>query len=209
MHSPRRGGRNITVLSGRSPLLLAIIVALVAGAVTILALDLNRNFLVSASDTSVFHNTLANLVGGHGFRVTAYSGPNLLGQHGMFVLLLVAPLYALAPSVEMLCTLQVWVVFGAVLPLYLLAREIFEEEWPAFVVALLALSSPLLFQMALAPFHPESGILTGVLWSFYFYRRNRAPGFWISFSLALSPWAWRCWSPTMDCRGVAAMRNLR
>jgi hypothetical protein len=183
---PPSGGGKIASLDGRPLLLLAMVAALVAGATTVLAVELNRNFLVSASDTSVFHNTLANLVRGHGFRVTAYSGPNLLGQHGMFVLVLVAPLYRLASSVEMLFALQVWVVFSAVIPLYLIAREILEERWTAFVVGLLGLSSPLLFQMALAPFHPESGILAGVFWSFYFYRRNDALGFWISFALAVS-----------------------
>jgi uncharacterized membrane protein len=160
--------------------------AAVALAITFVALVLNRHFLVSASDTSAYHNTVVNLVHGQGFRVTAYSGPNMLGQHAVFVLALIAPLYALFPSVETLFTLQVWVVFSAVVPIYLIARGGVPERGTAFFVALLALTSPLLYEMATAPFHPESGILTGALWSYFFYRQGRALGFWISFAFAIS-----------------------
>jgi uncharacterized membrane protein len=166
-------------------LLLAILAA-TAIAISVFVVDLNRNFLISAADTSVFRNTLVNILHGHGFRVTAYSGPNLLGQHSAFVLLLIAPLYALIPSVDMLFTLQVWVVYSAVVPLYFIAQEALRKPAAAFLVALVGLTSPLLAQMAAAPFHIESGILAAVLWSYFFYRRNRAVGFWISFGLAVS-----------------------
>jgi uncharacterized membrane protein len=165
---------------------LAAITAVVAALTAAFVVDLNHNFLTSAADTSIFHNTIVNLLHGHGFRVTAYSGPNLLGQHTMFVLLLVVPIYALFPSVDTLFTLQVWVVYSAVIPLYLISRKILGKAPVAFVVAMLGLTSPLLFQMAAAPFHPESGILPAVLWSYYFYQRNHAAGFWIAFALAVS-----------------------
>jgi uncharacterized membrane protein len=185
--SERRGRRLVRGREGQSYfLLLAAIAVLVAAFMTAFVLDLNRNFLTSAADTSIYRNTLVNLLHGHGFRVTAYSGPSLLGQHSVFVLLLIAPLYALFPFVETLLSLQVWVVYSAVLPLYLIAREILQKPWAAFFVALLGMASPLFFQMAAAPFHTESGILAAILWSYYFYRRNRAVGFWISFGLAVS-----------------------
>jgi hypothetical protein len=166
--------------------IVVLLAALVASFMAIVAVHLNRNFLISAADTSVFHNTLVNLLQGRGFRVTAYSGPNLLGQHTMFILLAIAPLYAAIPSVETLFTLQAWVVFSSVVPLYLIARRLLQSSRSAFFIALLALTCPLFFQMALAPFHPESGILPGVLWSYYFYLKNRMMGFWICFLLAVS-----------------------
>ena len=188
MKSRQENNRNrVPSSEDRSHLLLLIVLAaLVAAAVSAFVVDLNHNFLISSSDTSVFHNTLVNLVHGNGFRVTAYSGPNLLGQHSMFVLLLIAPLYALIPSVDMLFVLQVWVVYSAVFPLYLVARDILRNSLAAFLIGILALTSPLLFQMAAAPFHPESGILACVLWSYFFYRQNKALGFWITFGLAVS-----------------------
>jgi Predicted membrane protein (DUF2079) len=186
--SRERGGRHLARLSeGRFYfLLLSAITVVVAPLVTVFVLDLNRNFLVSAADTSVYRNTLENLLQGHGFRVTAYSGPNLLGQHSVFVLLLISPIYALLPSADTLFTLQVWVVYSTVLPLYLIGREILRKPLTAFLVASLALTSPLLFQMAAAPFHTESAILAAALWSYYFYQRNHAAGFWISFGFAVS-----------------------
>ena len=166
-------------------IVLCAIAAMVAALDSVFVVDLNRNFLVSAADTSVFHNTIVNLLAGHGFRVTAYGGPNLLGQHTMFALLLVAPLYALFPSIDTLFVLQVWVVTSAVLPLYLIACEVLKKPRVAFCVALLGLATPILFQMAAAPFHPESGILAAALWSYYFYLRNRPVGFWISLVFAV------------------------
>ncbi len=86
----------------------------------------------------------------------------------------------------MLFTLQVWVVFSAVVPVYLIAREALPGRLTALLVAMLALTSPLLYEMATAPFHPESGILAGALWSYFFYRRNHLLGFWLSFAFAVS-----------------------
>jgi len=167
-------------------LVVTAVAAAFALAMTFVALALNRHFLVSASDTSAYHNTVVNLVHGQGFRVTAYSGPNMLGQHAVFVLALIAPIYALFPSVEALFTLQVWVIFSAVVPIYLLAREALPQGRTAILIPLLALTSPLFYEMATAPFHPESGILAGVFWSYFFYRRNHALGFWLSFAFAVS-----------------------
>jgi uncharacterized membrane protein len=184
--SERRGRRPTRESEGQFYfLLLSAMAALVAALMTAFVLDLNRNFLTSAADTSIYRNTLENLLHGHGFRVTAYSGPNLLGQHSVFVLILIVPLYALFPFVETLLSLQVWVVYSTVLPVYLIAREILRQPRTAFFVALLAMVSPLFLQMAAAPFHPESGILAAIFWSYYFFRRNRVAGFWISFGLAV------------------------
>jgi uncharacterized membrane protein len=166
-------------------LYLALIAVVVATLDSIFVVDLNRNFIPSAADTSIFHNTIVNILAGHGFRVTPYGGPNLLGQHSMFILLLIAPIYAMFPSVDTLFVLQVWAVYSAVLPLYLIANEILKKPRVAFVVAALGLATPILFQMAAAPFHPESAILAAILWSYYFYLRNRAVGFWLTFLFAV------------------------
>jgi hypothetical protein len=73
-----------------------------------------------------------------------------------------------------------------VIPLYLVAREMTGRAGTAFLVASGALASPLLLHMALAPFHAETWMVAGVLWSCYFYRRNGAKGFWASFGFAVS-----------------------
>lgn len=187
MNSKEKAARRPPGLGDRKRYLLylVLLIAVIGTLDSAFVVDLNRNFLISAADTSVFHNTIINLLHGNGFRVTAYGGPNLLGQHTMFVLLLYAAVYALVPSVDTLFVLQVWIVYGAAVPLYLIACEMLKKPRIAFFVALLAAATPILFQMAAAPFHPESGILAAVLWSYYFYQRNHVAGFWIAFAFAL------------------------
>jgi len=159
--------------------LLSAMTLLVALLVTMLGLDLNRNFATIACDTAAYQSALVNTLHGHWFRDSAYDGPNILGQHSVFVLLLIAPVYLLYPSVETLFTLQIIGVYSTVIPLYLVARELLGRPLSSFLVAATALASPLLLHMAVAPFHPESWILPAVLWSYFFYRRNESRGFWL------------------------------
>ena len=159
----------------------------VAAVLTVLGLALQRNFLLIACDMAAFQNTLVNTLHGNWFRDTAYDGPNLLGLHATFVLLLIAPIYAVFPSPDTLFTLQIWSVYSTVIPLYLIACDILRRPLMAFLIAATALVSPLFFlQMAFAPFHPETWILAAVFWSFFFYRRNWMIAFWISLVFALS-----------------------
>ena len=166
--------------------LLSIAAALVAMVMTFFALDLHRNFLTIACDTAAFQNTIVNTLDGRWYRDTAYDGPNYLGLHNIFALILIAPIYALYPSPDLLFLLQVWGVYSTVIPLYLLGVEILRKPITAFFIAATALASPLFLHMALAPFHPESWILAAVLWSFFFYRRNQWVGFWVSLCFGLS-----------------------
>ena len=167
-------------------ILLSIATVLVAALMTLFALDLHRNFLTIACDTAAFQNTIVNTLDGRWFRDTAYNGPNYLGLHNIPVLLLIAPIYAVYPSADLLFVLQVWGVYSTMIPLYLLGVEILRKPPVAFLIAATALASPIFFHMALAPFHPESWILAAVLWSCLFYRRNQWRGFWISLVFGLS-----------------------
>ena len=85
-----------------------------------------------------------------------HGGPNILGSHTTFLLLLLVPIYKMAPSVDTLFILQVWGVYSTVIPLYLVAQELLRRPLVAFVVAALALASPLLLRMAVAPLHLET-----------------------------------------------------
>jgi len=151
-----------------------------------LDLGLQRHFLIVACDSAAFQSAIVNTLNGHWFRDTAYDGPNFLGLHVTFVLLLLAPIYAAFPSVDTLFLLQVFGVYSALIPLYLVAWEELKRPFAAFLIAMTALMNPLLFQMAMAPFHPETWILAAALWSYYFYRRDQVIGFWLSMVFALS-----------------------
>jgi uncharacterized membrane protein len=168
-----------------------LILLLVAASVTTvlmlnLDVDVHQNFLTIACDTAAFQNAIVNTLHGSWFRDTVYDGPNILGLHTTFILLLIAPIYAAFPSVNTLLTLQVCMVYGAVIPLYLVGVEILKKPVSAFVIAGAALASPLLIHMAMSPFHPETWISTTVLWSYFFYFRNNPIGFWVSLAFAVS-----------------------
>jgi uncharacterized membrane protein len=166
--------------------LLSVLAAAVAGAMTVFVLGLHRNFLTIACDTATFQNVIVNTLDGRWFRDTAYNGPNLLGLHSVLALALVAPVYAIFPSPDTLFILQIWGIYSAVIPLYLVAVEMTQRRPMSFLVALSALASPLFLHMAAAPYHPESWIIAAVLWSYYFYRRNRPVGFWIALGVAVT-----------------------
>jgi hypothetical protein len=165
-------------------LLVAMVVA-VAAVVIEFALGLHRNFLTIACDSAGVQNAVVNTMHGNWFRDTAYGGPNALGGHTDFILLPMALIYAIFPSVDTLFILQIAGVYSTVIPLYLVGRQILGRAIPAFLVASVALASPILFHMALAPVHPETWILAAVFWSYYFYRTNRLKSFWVSFAFAV------------------------
>jgi len=154
--------------------------------VTSLALSIHRNFLSVACDTAVIQSAVVNTLHGNWFRDTAYDGPNLLGLHTMLVLVLVAPIYAMFPSADTLYILQIVGVYSTVIPIYLVALDILRRPLGAFLVAVAALSSPMLLHMSMAPVHPETWILASVFWSYFFYRKNRVVAFWVSFAFGLS-----------------------
>ena len=166
---------------------LLIAAALIVAAVTTsVALSLDHNFLTIACDTAAFQSAIVNTLDGRWFRDTAYDGPNLLGLHPAFIVVPLSLLYAIAPSTDTLFVLQITGVWSTVIPLYLISVIRLRQPLTAFLVAMLALGSPLLLEMAWAPFHPETWILAGVLWSYYFYLHNRRVGFWLSLFFALS-----------------------
>ena len=149
-------------------------------------LILHRNFLTIACDTAVLHSGIINTLHGNWFANNGHGGPNILGSHTSFLLLLLVPIYKLAPSIDTLFILQVWGVYSTVIPLYLCRAGVAAQRpLVAFVVALLALASPLLVHMAVAPLHLETWVLAAVLWSYYFYLRNKMAAFLASFGFAV------------------------
>lgn len=167
-------------------ILIAVLAALAAAQVNDFATGLHRNFLTIACDTAAFQNTIVNTLHGNWFRDTAYDGPNYLGLHSIFILLLLAPLYALSPSVDTLFLLQIVAIYSTALPLYCVAVELLKRPLTAFLCTLAVMLNPIFYHMALAPFHPESWILATVLWSYFFYLRNREKAFWICFAIGIT-----------------------
>jgi uncharacterized membrane protein len=165
--------------------LLIVMAATAAAVVTSFALVLHRNFLTIACDTAVLQNGIVNTMHGNWFSNNGSGGPNILASHTTFLLLLLIPFYVLFPSADTLFTLQVWGVFSTVIPLYLVALDLTRRTYLAFGVAVVALASPILLHMAVAPFHLETWIAAASLWSYFFYRRNNITGFCVSMGVAV------------------------
>jgi uncharacterized membrane protein len=165
--------------------LLSILAAITAAVVALVALGLHRNFLTIACDTAVLQSGIVNTLHGHWFETDGPGGPSILSAHTTFLLLLVIPIYVLAPSPDTLFVLQIIGVYSTVIPLYLVALEILKRPQIAFGIALIALASPLLVHMAFAPFHLETWIAAAVLWSYLFYLRNVGLGFAAAFFFAV------------------------
>ena len=165
--------------------LLSVLAALTAVIVTHFALVLHRNFLTIACDTAVLQSGIVNTMHGNWFDNNGSGGPNILGSHTTFLLLLIVPIYVLAPSVDTLFILQIWGVYSTVIPLYLIAGDVMRRPLVAFCVATAALASPLLLHMAVSPLHLETWIAAAMLWSYFFYLRNNLVGFLASLGFAV------------------------
>jgi uncharacterized membrane protein len=84
------------------------------------------------------------------------------------------PFFALLPSAYTLAAVQVLLLTTAAIPVYLIARERYRNEWAGLAWAAVYLLYPTTQFVALAgPFQPRVPGLVCVLWAFYFFERQR------------------------------------
>jgi uncharacterized membrane protein len=165
-----------------------LVLIMLAAALTIVlvapfALELHRNFLTIACDTADIQCAIVNTL--HGHFLEKNGGPSLLASHTSFLLLAVIPAYVVVPSVDTLFVLQVAGVYATVVPIYLVALELIGRPLLAFGLALIALTSPILVHMALAPVHLETWIAAAVFWAIFFYLRGSIGGYMVSMLVAV------------------------
>ncbi len=98
-----------------------------------------EEFSTSNWDLGIFQQALWSSAHGHPMYEAgdweSFGSVSLLQVHPGFILYLVAPLYALAPSPYTLFALQSVVVALAAAPLYLIGRRVIGRPWPAVVLA--------------------------------------------------------------------------
>lgn len=139
----------------------------------------------SAFDLGIQENTLWNTIHGDVLHSSLMHG-HYLGVHTSFVLLLIAPVYALAPSTETLLVLQALAVGLTAWPLFVLARETLGSRLQGAIVALIWLSHPAVGGANFYDFHPVALAPLLVCSAAAFWRLERWPYFWISIALLLS-----------------------
>jgi uncharacterized membrane protein len=153
---------------------------------SIYVVGLQNAFGTKAEDLGIMDQVLWNTVHGHFMHQTICNpigDSNCLGDVSRFaihfepILVLLAPLYLVAPSVKVLMVLQVIVVASGAFPAYLLAARRLRNPLWGVAFALLFLLHPALLTTTIDDFHPETLAATAMMWALYFLairRRYRA-----------------------------------
>lgn len=139
----------------------------------------------AAFDLGIQENAIWNTAQGD-ILYSSLMGGHYLGVHTSLVLLLVAPVYALAPATETLLVLQALILGLAALPLFLLTRGVLENSSQAVIVALLWLTHPAVGGANFYDFHPIAFAPLFLFTAVYFWWRRRWRPFWLSIALLLS-----------------------
>lgn len=139
----------------------------------------------AAYDLGIQENTIWNTLHGD-ILYSSLMGSHYLGVHTSLVLLLVAPIYAMAPVTETLLILQALVLGLAALPLFLLARQVLQNRSQALLFAVLWLSHPAVGGANFYDFHPIAFSPLFLFTAVTFWRYQKWRPFWISIALLLS-----------------------
>jgi len=145
----------------------------------------HRSLGTAAFDLGIHENTLWNTLHGD-FFFSSLEGGSHLGVHTSFVMLLMLPIYALAPATETVLILQSLVVGLAALPLYLLANRMLKNSAQALLVALLWLVHPAVGGANFYDFHAIAFAPLFLFTAVYLWWCQRWRGFWITIVLLLS-----------------------
>ena len=123
-----------------------------------------------ALDMGNLHQAIWNTAHGNWFRMTNQEAglTSRLSMHVEPILLPIAGLYRLFPSVETLLILQATVVALGAVPLFALAHHLRLGDWPALAFAVAYLLNPTIQAANWLEFHPVTLAPTFLMAAFYF-----------------------------------------
>jgi uncharacterized membrane protein len=130
-----------------------------------------RYYLYSDIDLGMFVQAVDGLL--HGTLTSSIRGLNWLGDHSSLILLLVAPIYAVARHPITLPAIQAVALALGAIPVFTLARRELGPGWIPLGFAALYLLYPALGYLALYEFHPEALCTVALLAAFACYRASR------------------------------------
>lgn len=139
-------------LAGYLPLVA--MMALYVARFGLLSVQVQDGFGAPGYDLGIFDQGVWLLSRFHAPFVTVM-GRDLFGDHTSFVLLLVVPLYWLWPAAQTLLILQTFLLAGAAVPIFVLARRRIGGVWMPSALAGAYLLNPALQRGNLEQFHPE------------------------------------------------------
>ncbi len=151
------------------------------------ALGIARHLSLSSGtwDLGVFDQALWNTAQGDILFSSIKNNINLLGDHFEPILLFIAPVYKLWPSVYVLVILQSLLLASAIIPLYRIAKYRLKERLVIFAFIISYILSRPLRGVGLFDFHPECFILPLLFWAYYFLTIRRNALLFLSLFLLL------------------------
>lgn len=137
------------------PLLFALIV--IQAAVTLVySITLHYEMKTSGLDGLAFAQLLYNFLQGNGLVTTAvppYIEQHWLGFHFSPILYVIAPIYAVFPSIKTLLFINSFAIALAALPIFFCANHILKSPWQAFLIAIFYLINPFVINAQVWDFH--------------------------------------------------------
>ncbi len=126
------------------------------------SLDLHHGLATSTYDSALYDQGMWLLSRGDAPFVTLM-GRNLFGDHSSFILLLLVPLYWIAPGAWIMFTAQSAAIGLGAVPIFLYGRTRLGSEWWAVLAACAYLVHPAVGWTNLENFHPDAflGVLVG------------------------------------------------
>jgi uncharacterized membrane protein len=113
-------------------------------------------------------------------------GLELFGHHMNVVLFLFVPFYWLGAGPHLLAAAQVLVQAAGVFAVYLLARDLLEDEWLAVALSSILLLHPTYQFLTWEYFHPDALAVTPVLFAYWAARRRRWGWFAVAAVVAMA-----------------------
>lgn len=164
-----------------------VISAIIIIFIVLSALSIARHFALSSgtSDLGIFDQAIWNTLQGDILFSSLKGNINLLGDHFEPILLLITPLYRAWPSPIVLLILQASLLALAIIPLYLISKEILKERILIFSFVISYILSRPLRGVGLSDFHPECFILFLLFWAYYFLIKRKNALLFLSISLLL------------------------
>lgn len=148
-------------------------------------------FETFAWDLGVFNQAFSTTASGHGFfyytaDLPSGNGGHLFVSHFSPLLVLLLPLYELAPGPPTLLVLETVAVGLTAIPLYVFARvELGSERWALFL-AIVCLASPLLLGIVWYDFHEEAFLPVTIVSTVVCYRLRSWKWFLATWFLTLA-----------------------
>lgn len=134
------------------------------------------NFYAGRFDLGNMAQTVWNTTKGRIFLFTNPNGTEMISRlafHADFILVLLAPIYAVFPNPKTLLFVQAFVVGAGSFFVYLIAREKLKDKNLALVFAFAFLINPSVQRATLYDFHSVTLATTFLLGTYYFYTKKK------------------------------------